>query len=267
MTAAPLVPCGTSILLAALLLAACSCLLRAQAPVRSAPVECLPDPSSVQGQPRSSDIPPVYTAPLPPAISNRLKLDEARLMGILAREPGNPGALAGMGWIRSQQGNFLAAISFLEQARLKRPNDRTLAVALDLDRFRFLIGEARYALASNDPIAAQKRYLEAMHISPNNREASAGLNATRIRISAARPPTNSGCPMITESHRHERVQPLPNPLLPPNPPLHPPFRTSNLENPVKPPQPWKTRPQPSKQTTSKIKKHGQLVSVNLVVWI
>jgi tetratricopeptide (TPR) repeat protein len=135
-------------------------------------------------------------------------------MGILAREPGNAGALAGMGWIRSRQGNFLAAISFLEQARLKRPNDHTLAVALDLDRFRFLISEARFALASNDLVAAQKRYLEALHISPNNREAYAGLNATRIRISAARPPTNSGCPIhdsLTVTSGVQPPQPTPTP--------------------------------------------------------
>ena len=84
-------------------------------------------------------------------------------MGILAREPGNAGALAGMGWIRSQQGNFPAAISFLEQARLKRPNDHTLAMALELDRFRFLMSEARYSLASNDLIAADRQIIAQVH--------------------------------------------------------------------------------------------------------
>ena len=124
-----------------------------------------------------------------------MRLDEARLLGILAREPGNAGALAGMAWIRSQQGNFLAAISFLEQARLKRPNDHALAVALDLDRFRFLISEARYSLASNDLVAAKKRYSEALKIRPNNHEASAGLNVTQIKISENGPRTNPGCPI------------------------------------------------------------------------
>lgn len=109
-------------------------------------------------------------------------------MGILATQPDNAGALAGMGWIRSQQGNFLAAISFLEQARLKRPNDHTLAVALDLDRFRFLMSEARYSLESNDLIAAEKRYRSALSIRPGNREASAGLNATLLRARTAAPP-------------------------------------------------------------------------------
>jgi hypothetical protein len=190
-TAAPLVPSQPSILLATLLLAACSCPLRAQAPVRSAAVECQLDASPVQRQPLT----PADTPRLPPAASNRLRLDEARLLGILAREPGNAGALAGMAWIRSQQGNFLAAISFLEQARLKRPNDHALAVALDLDRFRFLISEARYSLASNDLVAAKKRYSEALKIRPNNHEASAGLNVTQIKISENGPRTNPGCPI------------------------------------------------------------------------
>ena len=136
-------------------------------------------------------------------------------MGILAREPGNAGALAGMGWIRSQQGNFLGAISFLEQARLKRPNDHTLAVALDLDRFRFLISEAQYSLASNDPVAAQKRYLAAMDIRPNNREASAGLKATLTRISADGPPSKSSRmphPCVIPLRMGEVQPPEPNPL-------------------------------------------------------
>jgi tetratricopeptide (TPR) repeat protein len=135
-------------------------------------------------------------------------------MAILAREPGNAGALAGMGWIRSQQGNFPGAISFLERARLKRPNDRALAVALDLDRFRFLIGEAQYSLASNDLTAAKKRYAEALAIRPNNREASAGLNATQIRISADRPLKNSGCPIhdsLTVISGVQPPQPTPAP--------------------------------------------------------
>jgi len=201
-TAALSAPRRTSILLAGLLLAACFGLLRAQAPVRGAD-ECQADASSVDanqsptalrvptqpGSPDKSDLLPIDTARHLAVTSNRLQLDEARLMGILAREAGNAGALAGMGWIRSQQGNFLAAISFLEQARLKRPNDHALAVALDLDRFRFLLSEARYSLASNDLTAAQKRYLAALDIRPNSREASAGLNATRFRASADGPPT------------------------------------------------------------------------------
>jgi tetratricopeptide (TPR) repeat protein len=121
------------------------------------------------------------TAAHPALNVSRLQKDEARLMAILVKEPGNAGALAGMGWIRSQQGNFLGAISFLEQARLKRPGDHALAVAIELARFRFLMSEAQNSLASNDLPTAEKRYLSALEIRPHNREAFAGLHVTLLR--------------------------------------------------------------------------------------
>ena len=124
-------------------------------------------------------------------------------MGILTRDPGNAGALSGMAWIRSQQGNFSGAISFLEQARLKRPMDHALSVALDLDRFRFFMSEARYSLASNDPGGAQKRFRAALNIRPNNREAAAGLRAAQIRLAKGDPipGISSGTPFIAAPSR------------------------------------------------------------------
>lgn len=196
-TVSILVPRGKSILLAGLLLAACSGPLKAQSPAREAN-EYKADAPSVGanrsrtrlGIPPQAATPPTKSADLPAAETSQFRLDEARLMHILAKEPDDVGALAGMGWIRSQQGNFLAAISFLETARLQRPNDHKLAVALDLDRFRFLMDEARYSVASNDLVAARKSYRAALEIRPNSREASAGLNATLVSARAVGPPTS-----------------------------------------------------------------------------
>jgi tetratricopeptide (TPR) repeat protein len=112
---------------------------------------------------------------------NQINSDEARLTAIIAKHPEDVGALSGMGWVRSQQGNFLAAISFLEQALSKRPNDRAIAAALDLDRFRFYMSEARLSLASDDPATAEKRYRSALQIRPDSREALAGLKAAQLR--------------------------------------------------------------------------------------
>jgi cellulose synthase operon protein C len=112
----------------------------------------------------------------------QVKSDEARLMAILAKEPSNAGALAGMGWIRSQQGNFLGAISFLEPARLQRPDDHALNLALQLAGFRFHMSEAQNALTSNDLTTAEKRYQSFVEIRPNNLVSSAGLRATRLRL-------------------------------------------------------------------------------------
>lgn len=111
----------------------------------------------------------------------RLRNDEARLMAILVTQPDNAGALAGMGWIRSQEGNFLAALSFLEQARLQRPNDPALSVAIDLDRVRFFLSEAQYSVSTNDFKTAKQRYMAALEIRPNSHAASAGMSAILLR--------------------------------------------------------------------------------------
>src|SRR6266702_3903977 len=58
--------------------------------------------------------------------AKRINEAETRFKAILAREPGNSNALAGMGYVRMQQGNFLGAISFLEQARQDNPNDKAM---------------------------------------------------------------------------------------------------------------------------------------------
>jgi tetratricopeptide (TPR) repeat protein len=109
------------------------------------------------------------------AAAAQLKKDEARLLGILAGDPENAGALAGMGWVRSRQRNYPGAVSFLERARQYRPNDHALAVALDLARFKVMISEAGHSLESGDFDAARRYYNLALEIQPYNAEASAGL--------------------------------------------------------------------------------------------
>ena len=110
-----------------------------------------------------------------------MKQDETRLLAILARDPDNPGALAGMAWVRSRQKNYLAAVSYLERAMQTHPGDHALSVALDLDRFRVIEAEADHALASGDLASARKFYTLAMRIRPHCAEASAGLRSTLLR--------------------------------------------------------------------------------------
>ena len=111
----------------------------------------------------------------------KIKQDEARLLGVLSDDPENAGALAGMGWVRSRQGNYLGAISYLEKARQKRPNDHALTVALDLARFRMTMKEARISLSAGDLKAAEKYYLLALQIRPHNSEALAGFCTSLIK--------------------------------------------------------------------------------------
>jgi Flp pilus assembly protein TadD len=111
----------------------------------------------------------------------RISSDETRLAAILAKHPEDAGALAGMAWVRSQQGNFPAAISFLEKALSERPNDRAIAAALELDRFRFYMNEAHLSLASDDPATAEKLYRSASQIRPGSQEALAGVKVAQLR--------------------------------------------------------------------------------------
>ena len=106
---------------------------------------------------------------------------EARFKEILAKQPGDPNALAGMGYVRMQQGNFLGAVSFLEQAAQASPKDKAIAAALDTARFGFMVGEGRNALDTNDLATAEKRYREALELRPDNPVALAGLGGTLLR--------------------------------------------------------------------------------------
>jgi len=116
----------------------------------------------------------------------QLKQDEVRLWAVLAKDPGDAGALAGMAWIRSRQGNYLAAISFLEHAKLRRPHDSSLDAALRLDRYGFFMGEAVSALAKGDIATAHSRYGSALQIFPRDGAAYRGFQNTRGKPLATR---------------------------------------------------------------------------------
>ena len=114
---------------------------------------------------------------------NAKRLDEAEkgFMAILAKDPSSPDALAGMGYVRMQQGNFLGAVSFLEQATQLVPNDKSFSAALDVARFSFILGEGQNALSANDLATADKRYRAALALRPDSPEAMAGLGSTLLR--------------------------------------------------------------------------------------
>ena len=112
----------------------------------------------------------------------KIKADEHRLMGILSRQPDDAGALAGMGWVRSRQHNFPAAISFLERARQQRPHDHRLAYALDEARFELMMQEGLQSLKANEFETAEARYRAALEIRPHSKEANDGLRAARAAI-------------------------------------------------------------------------------------
>ena len=146
--------------------------------------------AAAAGQPPPRTPAPGKTAPPASAAEmaayqalNAKRIDEAEkgFTAILAKEPGNPGALAGMGYVRMQQGNYLGAVSFLEQATQINPNDKVVAAALDAARFSFILGEGQNALSANDLPTAEKRYRAALALRPESPEAMAELGSTLLK--------------------------------------------------------------------------------------
>ena len=88
--------------------------------------------------------------------ASRMEEAEKRFKAILATDPGDSQALAGMGYVRMQQGNFMGAISFLEQARRNNSADKGLAEALETSRFWFIMSEGQQALSDNDLTTAER---------------------------------------------------------------------------------------------------------------
>jgi tetratricopeptide (TPR) repeat protein len=104
---------------------------------------------------------------------------EARLKALLAKNPDNPRALAGMGYLRMNQQNFGGAISFLEQA--KQDGATGLEASLASARYFYLIQEAGTALNENDLTTAEQQYRQALSLKPSGIEAIQGLGGTLLK--------------------------------------------------------------------------------------
>jgi tetratricopeptide (TPR) repeat protein len=153
---------------------------QAQPPVQAQPsVPTQPFSSASQAAPAASSAQSAAEVEAYKAL-NAKHIDQAEALfkAVLDRDPNNPGALAGMGYIRMQQGNFLGAISFLEQARQGNLNDKGLNEALGTARFWFLMGEGQAALNDNDLTMAEKQYRAALLLRPASPEALTALAGT-----------------------------------------------------------------------------------------
>ncbi|WP_263365898.1 cellulose synthase subunit BcsC-related outer membrane protein [Edaphobacter bradus] len=114
---------------------------------------------------------------------NAKRLDDAelRFKAILANDPQNAQALAGMGYVRMQQSNFGGAISFLEQAKQYGARDTGLDKALEQARFYSVMGDGSVALNENDLPTAEQKYREALTMRPGSPEALEGLGGTLLK--------------------------------------------------------------------------------------
>jgi cellulose synthase operon protein C len=117
------------------------------------------------------------------AALNAKRLDEAetRFKAILAEDPENARALAGMGYVRMQQSNFTGAISFLEQAKHNGARDVGLDKALESANFYYLMSQGAAALTANDLTTAEQQYRAAVALRPASAEALDGLGGTLLK--------------------------------------------------------------------------------------
>lgn len=106
---------------------------------------------------------------------HHLDLAQKRFMAILDKNPKNPRAAAGMGFLRMQQNNFAGAISYLTQAEENGFRQRMVENALKTSRFWFTMSEANDALKNNQLELAAQKYQEAIAQRPTSPEALNGL--------------------------------------------------------------------------------------------
>jgi len=106
---------------------------------------------------------------------------EERFKAILANDPENGPALAGMGYIRMNQQNFGGAISFLTQAKQNGSKDPGLDKAIETSRFYYTLSEGAVALNENDLTTAEQQYREALRQRPGSPEALLGLGGTLLK--------------------------------------------------------------------------------------
>ncbi|WP_446742163.1 cellulose synthase subunit BcsC-related outer membrane protein [Silvibacterium acidisoli] len=111
------------------------------------------------------------------------RVDEAqsRFLAIEEKNPDNPRALAGMGFVRMKQGNFADAIGYLEQAQQHGANDKAVSDALNTSHFWFSVQQGTTALNDNRLDEAANKYQSALQMRPDAPEALEGLAGTYLK--------------------------------------------------------------------------------------
>ncbi len=107
--------------------------------------------------------------------AHHLQEAETRFQAMLDRDEKDARAAAGMGFLRMQQNNFAAAISYLVQAEENGFRDRSVTEGLATSRFWFTMGEASLAFDVNQLDVATEKYKAALEMRPRSPEALNGL--------------------------------------------------------------------------------------------
>jgi predicted Zn-dependent protease len=106
---------------------------------------------------------------------------EQRFKAILAQQPQDWQALAGLGYIRMSQTNFGGAVSFFEQAKQDGAKDAAMEKSLEDSRFYYTMQQATIALNNNDLVKAQQQFNAAVRMRPGDATALLGLGGTLLK--------------------------------------------------------------------------------------
>jgi tetratricopeptide (TPR) repeat protein len=107
--------------------------------------------------------------------AHKLTEAESRFQAMLDKNPNDARAAAGMGFLRMQQNNFAAAISYLSQAEQNGFRDRSVVEGLATSRFWFTMGQASLSFDVNQLDVAAEKYKAALEMRPRSPEALNGL--------------------------------------------------------------------------------------------
>ncbi len=107
--------------------------------------------------------------------AHKLTEAESRFQALLDKDAANGRAAAGMGFLRMQQQNFGAAISYLVQAEQNGFRDHTVVEGLATSRFWYTMGEASLSMDVNKLDVAAEKYRAALEMRPRSPEALQGL--------------------------------------------------------------------------------------------
>jgi tetratricopeptide (TPR) repeat protein len=106
---------------------------------------------------------------------------ETRFQAMLAQNPQNTQALAGLGYVRMSQSNFGGAISYLQQAEQSGSHDSGVDKALRDSRFYYTMQLATAALNENDLSTAEAQFRSAAQLRPNDPAPLLGLGGALMK--------------------------------------------------------------------------------------
>ncbi|MDE1154209.1 MAG: cellulose synthase subunit BcsC-related outer membrane protein [Acidobacteriaceae bacterium] len=106
---------------------------------------------------------------------------EQRFQAMLARNPNDPKALAGLGYVRMNQSNFAGAVSYLSEAAQNGDHSAGVQKALSDSRFYYTMREGSGAMAEGDINTAIAQYQSALAMRPGDAGAMQALGGAYLQ--------------------------------------------------------------------------------------